>query len=52
MKIKNGDKLNVVACKLCKRVSGEKGVTLIKRPDSYYCVSCYNMLLLKEMKEK
>ena len=37
-------KLRVVACNRCHRASGEKGVTLIKGKDSYYCIDCYMYL--------
>ena len=45
-------KYRVIACKFCHRTSGEKGVTLIKGEDSYYCQSCYNALMLKKRMEE
>ena len=37
-------KYKVIACNKCHKASGEKGVTLIKGKDSYYCKECYNKL--------
>ena len=45
-------KFRFIGCNLCHRLSGEKGVTLVKGPDSYYCTSCYNVVMLKREKEK
>jgi len=38
------DTYRVLACNRCHRESGDKGVTLIKGKDSYYCIDCYMYL--------
>ena len=37
-------KQRVIGCNRCHRITGEKGVTLIKGKDSYYCTECYMYL--------
>ena len=37
-------KYKVIGCNRCHRLTGEKGVTLIKGKDSYYCIDRYMYL--------